>query len=175
MVEMERTSIAANLDVVREKIARAAERSGRAADAVTLIAVTKTVDVARIEGAIAAGVTHLAEHRVQEAGSKFAVRGTQAAEKVSLEGITLHMIGGLQRNKARQAARLFDWVQSVDRAELTEALERTAPEERPAERGPLPVLIEVNMTGEENKGGVSPAELPGLLEMAAGCEHIEAR
>lgn len=156
-------------------MARAAERSGRKPGEVTLVAVTKTLSVARIEEAIAAGLTHLAENRVQEAESKYARRGTQVAEKVSLEGITLHMIGGLQRNKSRHAVRLFDWVQSVDRLELVEALERTAGEERRAEIGPLPVLLEVNTTGEESKGGVSPVGLPGLAAAVAACKHIEAR
>src|SRR5438067_1336076 len=99
--------IAANLQRIREKIARATERSGRDESTVTLIAVTKTVPIERIREAIAAGVTHLGENRVQEAQAKFAGHGTPIADKLSMDGITLHMIGNLQRNKAHDAATLF--------------------------------------------------------------------
>jgi uncharacterized pyridoxal phosphate-containing UPF0001 family protein len=104
------TGIASNLERVSERIARAAERSGRAASDVTLVAVTKTVPPDRILEAIAAGVTHLGENRVQEAEAKYAPGGP-----VPRAGLTLHMIGTLQRNKARRAAALFDRVHTVDR------------------------------------------------------------
>ena len=120
-------SIAANLSIIREKIERAAQRSGRSGADVTLLAVTKTVPVERIEEAIAAGVTHLGENRVQEALEKYSYRGAPEAGKVDREGITLHMIGTLQRNKARRAAACFDWVQSLDRVELAHDLDKASP------------------------------------------------
>ncbi len=163
--------IIANLDVVRETIARAAERSGRSPDAVTLIAVSKTVQVGRILAAMEAGITNFGENRVQEARAKFAGRGSGLAEgKAPRDGINLHMIGSLQRNKARPAAALFDCVQSVDRIELVDALDKASAQER--EGQPLPVLLEANLTGEPSKSGVSPEKLPALADSLAGCRHL---
>ncbi len=185
-------TVAANLEVVRERIARAAERSGRTAQAVTLVAVTKSVPVSRIKEAQAAGVSHFGENRVQEAEAKYAVRppisgpgpacapaiasegpeGTRADEQVAREGITLHMIGTLQSNKVRRAVALFDWVQSVDRVELVHMLATAAERLRPGL--PLPVLLQVNVTGEPTKSGVAPAQLPALAEAVATCHSLKA-
>jgi pyridoxal phosphate enzyme (YggS family) len=162
-------SVAENLATIREKIERAAQRSGREAGEVTLLAVSKTVPVAAIEEAKRAGITHLGENRVQEALEKYSFRGTPEQGKISREGITLHMIGTLQRNKARRAAILFDWVQSLDRAELAWDLEKAA---LGRTEGPLPVLIEVNLTGEESKSGIAKEEVPGLADAIAGCPHL---
>lgn len=164
------SSVARNLEEIRERMSRAAERSGRRLEDVTLVGVTKTLPIERIRQAIEAGVTHLGENRVQEADSKFAMPGgPDDADKIGREGITLHMIGGLQRNKARRAVELFDWVQSVDRVELAVALDRAA-SEIGAEK--VPVLIEVNTTGEAAKSGVSPAELPRLADALGGCKML---
>jgi pyridoxal phosphate enzyme (YggS family) len=162
-------TIANNLVIIRERIERAAQRSGRSSAAVKLLAATKSVPVERIEEAIAAGVTDLGENRVQEALEKYAHKGAPEAGKVAREGITLHMIGTLQRNKARRAAALFDWIQSLDRVVLAQELEKAA-EERGA--GPLPVLIEVNLTGEANKSGVPREELPALASALGDCPHL---
>jgi PLP dependent protein len=162
-------TIAENLDTIREKIERAAQRSGRPGSAVILVAVSKAVPVPRIEKAIEAGATHLGENRVQEAAQKFALRGAPEDGKIAREGITLHMIGTLQSNKAKRAAALFDWVQSLDRVELAFDLEKAVQ----ARNGdPLPVLVEVNLTGEPSKSGVSKEELPRLLDALAGCPHL---
>jgi pyridoxal phosphate enzyme (YggS family) len=163
--------IAANVEVVRERIARAVERSGRQASEVTLIAVTKTVPVERIEQAIAAGMTHFGENRVQEAEAKYALVDEPTQGMVQRESITLHMIGSLQRNKAKRAAAMFDLVQSVDRPELAIALDHAAGEMQRKE--PLPVLLEVNLMGEASKSGVSKEELPRLADMVAGCSHLK--
>ncbi len=165
--------ISANLEIVREQVALAAAQSGRLPGDVTLIAVTKTVQVRSIQEAVAAGIQHFGENRVQEAMAKFASRegippagADSAGDKVAREGITLHMIGSLQRNKARDATSLFDVIHSVDRVELAEALEKAATGVA------LPVLIEVNVTGEASKSGISPNELPRLAEAVAGCRHL---
>jgi pyridoxal phosphate enzyme (YggS family) len=155
------TSVAANLERVTERIARAAERSGRTPSDVTLVAVTKTVPPERIIQAIAAGVTHLGENRVQEAEVKFGPSG-----RIPRSDVTLHMIGTLQRNKARRAAALFDWVQSLDRPELAAALDSAAVK-------PLPVLLEVNLTGEPSKSGISPGHFPLLADIVAGCPNLQ--
>jgi len=165
------TSIAQRVEAVRERIAGAAERAGRNPSEVTLIAVSKTRRVEQIIEAARAGVTDFGENRVQEAEAKFSPPGVASPGLVSHESITLHMIGSLQRNKARDAVRLFDRVHSVDRAELAEALERAVAQDMPARI--LPVLLEVNYTGEATKSGVAPVELTGLVEVLARCEHLK--
>jgi len=162
-------TIAGNLHIIRERIERAAQRSGRSSVDVTLLAVSKTVQVERIEEAIAAGVTHLGENRVQEALEKYSNRTAPEAGKADREGIILHMIGTLQRNKVRRAVALFDWVQSLDRLELAHDLEKAA-QERNA--GPLPVLIEVNLTGEASKSGIAGEELRALAAALGDCPHL---
>ena len=163
-------TIAGNLSTIREKIERAAACAGRSADDITLVAVSKTVPVTAIQSAISAGITHLGENRVQEAYEKFALPGEVDEGKIGKGGITLHMIGTLQRNKANRAAALFDYVQSVDRAELALSLEKAAAEGRGGR--PLPVLLEVNLTGEASKSGISPQELPALADIVSGCSHL---
>ena len=148
------------LEVVRARMAAAAERSGRGPEAVTLVAVVKTVPADVVAGALALGLTDLGENRVQEAEGKIAALGRGCAR--------WHMIGHLQRNKAGRAVELFDRVHGVDGPELAAALSRRAVE---AGRR-LPVMIEVNVAGEASKFGVAPegagalvaaiARLPGL-------------
>jgi pyridoxal phosphate enzyme (YggS family) len=162
-------SIAGNLDNIRERVQRAAEHSGRSGADITLVAVTKTVPVDRIQEAIKAGVSHCGENRVQEASDKFARPGFPEADKVAREQITLHMIGTLQRNKARKAATLFDWLHSLDRPDLAYDLDRAAGDYRTS---PLPVLLEVNLTGEPSKSGISQGDLPRLADTLAACHHL---
>ena len=108
---------------------------------VLLIAVSKTMEVERVRLAIAAGVAALGENRVQEAKEKIEALGRP---------VPWHLIGSLQTNKARDAARLFDWVHSVDRLDLAQELSRRA---HAAERT-LNVLLQVNLGDEPQKGGV---------------------
>ncbi len=135
------TTVAERLARVRERIAMAAARAGRSPDAITLVAVTKTHPPALIAEALAAGATDLGENRVQEAAAKIpALAGDRAPR--------WHLIGHLQRNKARLAAELFDLIHSVDSLRLAEALARhVAPGRR------LPVLLQVNVSGEATKEG----------------------
>ena len=119
------------------------------------------------------GVTHLGENRVQEAQAKFAPRGTQVADKIDMAHVTLHLIGTLQRNKVRQAAALFDWVQSVGRPELVETLNLAAASERDGRV--LPVLLQVNLTGEATKSGVAAEDLPRLADTLATAGTCGAR
>jgi PLP dependent protein len=157
--------VAENVARIRERIDRAAERAGRDPDTVRLMAVTKTVPLERVREAIDAGVTLLGENRVQEAEAKY----WHEEGRTDLR-IELHMIGALQRNKARQAVRLFDLVQSADRISLVEALDRVAGEERPG--SPFPVFVEVNTTGEAAKSGVAPSELRALARLLEGCRDL---
>src|SRR5260370_22063081 len=109
--------IRAGLMRVRERIAAAAERAGRRADDVLLIAVSKTVEADRIREAIEAGVPALGENRVQEAKEKVAALGRP---------VPWHLIGHLQTNKVREALELFDFVHSLDRLDLATELDRRA-------------------------------------------------
>ncbi len=144
--QAEHVDVAANLAAVRARIAEACREAGRDPAEVTLIAVSKAQPPARIEAALAAGQRVFGENYVQEAASRW----PELRERFS--GVELHMIGALQTNKARDAVRLFDVVQTVDRPKLAAALAREM--ERRDRR--LPVFIEVNTGGEPQKAGVLP-------------------
>jgi len=129
-----------NLQLVRERIEKAAQRAGRKPEEIILVAVTKTVEIPRILEAIEAGVTHLGENRVQEAHGKIKEIGAR---------VTWHMIGHLQTNKARQAVELFQLIHSVDSLKLARELSRKAE----ARKRRVDVLIQINVAGEASKSG----------------------
>ena len=149
--------IRTNLERVRERIARAAERTGRRAEDVLLVGVSKTVDVARIRAGVAAGLTALGENRVQEARGKIAELGRPAA---------WHLVGHLQTNKVREALDLFDVVHSVDRIDLARELDRRAR----ARGRPVDAFLQVNVAAEPTKGGWPPDAVETAVEalMALG-------
>ena len=154
-------AFAERLAAVRAAIDRAAGRSGRPASAVRLIGATKTVPAAVVNAALSAGLVEFGENRVQE-----------AAQKIPLVGGTprplWHLIGPLQTNKVTKAVALFDCVQSVDSLRLAEKLDRAR-----GEAARLTVLVEVNVSGEASKHGVSPADAPGLVEaIRERCPHL---
>jgi pyridoxal phosphate enzyme (YggS family) len=132
---------------VRARVVAAARRSGRDPEAIRIVAVTKTLAPAAVSAALAAGLTDVGENYVQEARAKRTAVGA---------GATWHLIGGLQRNKVRTAAAVFDRVHTVDSAPLARALGSAAAGRR------LPVLIQVNVAGEGPRRGVSPEEVEGL-------------
>src|SRR6266700_5618777 len=148
------SDIGANLERVRERIARAAERSGRRGDDILLIGVSKTVEVERIQQAVAAGVPALGENRVQEAKEKVVALGRP---------VPWHLIGHLQTNKVREALELFDVLHSLDRLDLAKELDKRA---RAGGRTVV-VLVEVNVAAEASKSGVAPDGLGALLEAVA--------
>lgn len=154
-------TIADNLQAVRRRIERAARAAGRDPATVTLLAVSKTHPIARIEQAGAAGQRAFGENYVQDALPKIE----------ALPGLEWHLIGPLQSNKARIAAERFDWVQTVDR----EKIARRLSEHRPAHRPALNVLIQVNISGEGTKSGVAPPELPVLAETIAALPRLRLR
>jgi len=147
-------SIKENLIRVNERIAGAAERVGRRAQEITLIAVSKTHPASEIRAAFDAGVMHFGENRVQEWEGK---RG----EIADLAG-RWHLVGHLQSNKAARAAKLFHSVDSVDGFALAQRLDRARAELAAAEK--LRVLIEVQIANEISKSGVAMADLPSLAE-----------
>ena len=146
--------VADRLAEVRERIASAARKAGRDASSIRLMAVTKGFPVAVVQDAIGSGLALFGENRVQEAELKYlALPGT----------FELHLIGHLQRNKARPASGLFACVQSIDKEETAAALEAQC-----AARGrTMDVLIEVNTSGESSKSG-----FPARGEALAGAESI---
>ena len=151
------STIAEYLIGVRERIFRAAEKTGRSGEEIRLVAVTKTQPVEAIREAVAAGVGELGENYVQEAERKLAALGPIPAVK--------HLIGHLQRNKAGKAAALFDVVQSVDGMELARALGRRAE----LLGRTLDALIEVNISGEAAKFGVPPER---ALDLAGAVREV---
>ena len=143
------------LDEVRSRIAAAERRSGRPHGAVTLVGVSKTVGAEVVREAVGLGLADLGENRVQEAEAKITAVGRDRAR--------WHLVGHLQRNKAGRAVELFDRIHSVDDIELALALSRRAG----AAGRTLPVLAEVNVSGEATKFGVAPRDLEPLLERIA--------
>jgi pyridoxal phosphate enzyme (YggS family) len=139
--------LATNIAQVRSHIAEAAQRVGRQPDEITLVAVSKTKPVEMVEIAFRLGVTDFGENRVQEALPKLAAFRPQ--------GVRWHMIGHLQSNKAGKVVGAFDCVQSVDSLSLARLLNRHATQRNIR----LPVLLEVNVSGEESKEGMAPSEL----------------
>lgn len=147
------SSIADNLRRVLDRIADAAGRAGRPADSVQLVAVSKTHAAGLVEETLQAGQLLFGENRVQEAAGKFP--GLRAAHP----GLRLHLIGGLQTNKARDAVRLADVVESLDRPRLADAIADAA-----AREGRLPqLLVQVNVGDEPQKAGVPTAEADGFI------------
>ena len=161
-----RDEIAQSLSDVRERIAAAARRSGREPDEVRLIAVSKRQPVERIAAAVAAGVRDLGENLVQEARDK---RDAVLAAIGAAPGPRWHLIGTLQRNKAALAVRLFDSIETVDRIALAQALAKRASQ---AGRT-LPVLLQVNISCEPQKGGIAPGQAGELLAACAELEPLQ--
>ena len=150
-------TIAMRIDHVRERIEAAARRAGRSPEEIRLVGVSKTHPPELVAQALAAGLRDFGENRVQEAEPKIAALATER------NAITWHLIGHLQSNKAKRAAGLFDVIHSVDSLALAEALNRHAADRMsntvtpspllPFIPSPLPVLLQINVSGEASKDG----------------------
>lgn len=163
-------ALAARLDEVRGRVAACARRAGRTDDdAITLIAVSKTHTADVVEQALAAGVSDFGENRVQEAAEKIELVGRTALDGNNARRPRWHLIGHLQTNKARRAAKLFDIIHTIDSVELIERLERACADE---ERAELPVLLQVDLAGEETKAGAPVDVLPELVAKIGSCTHV---
>lgn len=139
--------IAANLREIHDRVAAAAAAAGRAADTVTLVAVSKFHPQDSVVAALQAGQRHFGENRVQEAAAKF------PALRPAYPDLRLHLIGPLQTNKARDAMALADVIETLDRPRLSDALQAAVP------HGPAPaMLIQVNVGDEPQKAGIARAE-----------------
>jgi pyridoxal phosphate enzyme (YggS family) len=156
------SKIADALDAVRERIARACLRAGRDPRSVRLVAVTKTVDIDGIRDLLAGGHFLLGENRVQEALQKMPHIERQAQ---------WHLIGHLQRNKARQAVGAFDLIHGVDSKKLAAEIDKRAGMAGIRQS----ILVQVNLAGEQSKFGVGDKELAAVLEAAAAMQNLDLR
>jgi len=156
------TIIKEQINIIRQRIAEAARRSGRRASDVRFMAVTKTVDDRRIMQAIDAGVDMIGENYVQEARRKIELMG---------KSVQWHLIGHLQTNKAKYAVRLFDMIHSLDRIELARELDRRS---RMADVV-TKVLIEVNISGEETKRGITHQNALPLIREVSALENLSVQ
>ena len=157
------STIASNLQVVRARIAAAARAAGREPGEVSLLAVSKTFAAAEVRAAHAAGQLEFGENYVQEALAKIAA--------LSDLPLTWHYIGPIQSNKTRALAEHFDWVHTVAREKVALRLA----EARPAERGPLDICLQVNLSGEQSKSGVTPQALRPLAEAVRALPRLRLR
>lgn len=157
------SDVATNLQHVRQRIERAARAADRPADAVQLLAVSKTQPARALRDAHAAGQRAFGESYLQEALQKIA-----ALADLELEW---HFIGPIQSNKTRDIARHFHWVHSIDR----EKVARRLSEQRPPAQGPLNVCIQVNTSGEASKSGVSPDQAAALAQAVAALPGLRLR
>jgi len=155
-------SIADQLALVQARIAAAAQRSGRDPASITLVAVSKTFPIDAVREAAAAGQRDFGENRVQEALQKIA----QPADTP----LRWHLIGHLQTNKARKAAPAFACVHSLDSLELLRKLDEGA-SDRPEAAGPLDLLVQVDLAGEDTKFGAPPDEAERIVRAAASLAH----
>jgi pyridoxal phosphate enzyme (YggS family) len=149
------------LALIRRRIAACARTAQRAPEEIELIAVSKTHPVDVLRQAIAAGVNSLGENRVQEAEAKIVELGR--------ESVRWHLIGHLQANKARRAVQLFDVIHSLDSHALARRLDRLCAEESRAE---LPVLIQVDLAGEETKSGATADASRELVASVRAAKHL---
>ncbi|MFQ6057620.1 MAG: YggS family pyridoxal phosphate-dependent enzyme [Anaerolineae bacterium] len=171
--------IEASLQEVRRRIAQAAARVGRDPNGITLVAVTKRVSAERIVAAYQLGIRHFGENRVQEAQAKiptvnrwleatpppgptsdFGLRTARLSGSAETSDLTWHMVGHLQRNKVKRALELFDIIHSVDSVRLAREISRRC---QRAERT-MPILLEVNVSGEGTKYGFAPGEIKAAVE-----------
>ncbi|MEO0971479.1 MAG: YggS family pyridoxal phosphate-dependent enzyme [Pseudomonadota bacterium] len=159
------TSVTANLEQVWSRIHRAAQRVGRDPAQITLVAVAKRHPASAIRALAAAGHVDFAESYAQEADTKLRTLD-------DLGHLRWHFIGRLQRNKTAMVAQRFDWVHGIDRAVLAERLSA----QRPSDRGPLQVCLQVDFTGgQEGRSGVAPQSLPALAEQVASLPQLHLR
>lgn len=156
--------IASRVSTLSNQIRQASLRSGRAADSVQLLAVSKTRSVSEVEQAFAAGCHRFGESYVQDALPKIAAFAGR-------EGIEWHFIGPIQSNKTKSIAEHFDWVHSIDRLKIAQRLS----EQRPPNLAPLNICIQVNITGEETKSGISSDQVLPLAQQIVMLPNIRLR
>jgi PLP dependent protein len=151
--DLAQDEVAANLALIRERIAAAARSAGRDPAAVTLVAASKAQPEERVRAALEAGQSVFGENYVQEA------LGRWFARRARYPGLRLHMIGPIQTNKAKEAVALFDTIETLDRPRLAQALAR----EMDRQQRHLPCFVQVNTGEETSKAGVAPGETDAFV------------
>lgn len=160
---MTTATFSARLITLRQRMTAAARSAGRPADAVSLIAVSKTFDAEAVRAVHAAGQTDFGENYLQEALAKI--------DALRSLGLTWHFIGPIQSNKTADIAANFSWVHGISR----EKIARRLSEQRPASLPPLNVCVQVNVSGEASKSGVPPAETLDLCRLVATLPRLQLR
>ena len=155
--------LAARVDQLNKRIARACEAAGRSPDCVTLLAVSKTRSSAEIEQAVSASIQRFGENYLDEAAAK--------QDELALSGLEWHFIGPIQSNKTRAIAERFDWVQSVDREKIV----RRLGEQRSGDKPALNVALQVNIDREPQKAGCEPEAVEQLARQVAGFASLKLR
>ena len=150
-------SVESNLQIIKEKIAKACEKVGRDSQDVTIIAVTKYVTIARAQEALRAGVIHLGENRDQELLKKYEVLGNQPV---------WHFIGTLQTRKVKKIIDKVDFIHSLDRLSLAEEIDKRANRK-------ISCFVQVNVSGEESKHGLPPEEVVPFIQQLAMYANVE--
>jgi len=156
--------VAERVQSVRERIAQACERAGRSPDEITIVAVSKTFPMQAIESGTATGLEHFGENRARQ------LRDKAKARRGAFEGgdVKWHMVGHLQTNKAKFVARHADWFDALDSPRLAEELDKRAAKNDRV----LPCLVQLNITGEDQKYGLDPAETHDYLDHCAQYDHL---
>lgn len=160
---MSEQDIAQNLKSIQQKIEKAATESGRDPGEITLVAVSKTKPTEDILTAIKAGQLHFGENRMKELEDKMA--------EVELPEVVWHFIGNLQTNKIKYIADRVNWIHSVEKAKYLKEINKRAGKASRA----INALIQVNISGEKQKGGCEPEDLANILESAQDYEHVTVR
>ncbi len=158
-MEMKMSEVQENIIEIQDKLKKAAVRSGRSKDEVLLLAVSKTIDIERIQEAVNAGLTALGENKVQEILDKYEVMGNN---------VQWHLIGHLQTNKVKYIIDKVALIHSVENIKLAQEIEKRAA----AKNMIANVLIEVNMAQEESKFGLHPADVENFIRNISTMQHI---
>lgn len=158
-------TIPENIQQLRARMALACEQASRPVHSVTLLVVTKTFPAEDVRAAFLAGETRFGENYVQEGLDKIAALDDMRSQ------IEWHMIGPLQSNKTRPVAEQFDWVHSVDRLKIAQRLS----DQRPAHLPPLQLCLQVNISGEATKSGLTPDEVPDVARAVAALPRVRLR
>lgn len=152
-----------NIEELQNRISRACESAGRNADEITLVAVSKTKPIENIKTAYGCGQIHFGENRAKELQDKM--------DDYENEDIQWHMVGNLQTNKIKYMVERVNWIHSIEKSKYLREIEKRASR---IDRV-INTLIQINISGEEQKSGCEPEDLKGILEYAQGLSHVRVR
>lgn len=150
-----------NIDKVNKKIRAVCSRINYNPEEIVLVGISKYADVSLMNEAIAAGLIHIGENRVQDAKQKF-------SELIAGHPIVRHMVGHLQTNKVKTAVEIFDLIESVDSVKLAQEIQKQAEKSNKK----ISVLAQVNVSGEEQKSGMAPDEIDEFIKQVVEFDHI---